>query len=264
MKTTDIDVSSVPVQFARFGKIGSVPAWAKQWNASSTTVHDLCEAKIAEGVFVVHLETLKPEQPEVRKLADCFSEAAGPIHMVCQVKRPAKSHPELLTRWLKLFSGSVSEVDFAFGSDRLEDSLVEATAKYLAHVQKQSENAPDPLAEAKEVIKATKPLLARSGRLSAPAVARAFGLSTAKLGELIGKSRQTLAKTPDAPAIQNDLRPFERVARLRSVLKDEQFRVWLYRPNRQLDQAAPIDLITDKRIDIVADLADDMLLGTPS
>jgi hypothetical protein len=95
-------------------------------------------------------------------------------------------------------------------------------------------------------------------------VARVFDLSTAKLGELIGKSRQTLAKTPDAPAIQSDLRPFERIARLRSVLTDKQFRAWLHRPNRQLDEAAPMDLINEKRTDVVADLADDMLLGTPS
>ncbi|OAI42308.1 hypothetical protein AYO41_04520 [Verrucomicrobia bacterium SCGC AG-212-E04] len=184
--------------------------------------------------------------------------------MVFQLGRPAKSHPELLTGLLKLFTGSVSGVDFAFGSDRLHDSLVEATAKYLTDVQKQSEDAPDPLREAKEVINATKPLLAKSGRLSASAVAKFFDISTAKLGELIGKHRQTLTKTPDAPAVQSDLRPFERIARLRSVLTDEQFRAWLNRPNRQLDEAVPMNLITNKRIDIVADLADDMLLGTPS
>ena len=263
MKTTDVDLSSVPVLFAWFDKIASVPAWAKLWNASATTVRDLYKAKTAEGVFVVHMENSNPDQLEVRKLADYLSEATGPIQILCQVDRPAKKHPELLTRWLKLFTGAVSGVDFAFGADRLEDSLVAATAKYLAQVQKQSEVAPDPLSEAKEVIKATKPLLAESGRLSATAVAKTFGISTAKLGTLIGKSRQTLAKTPDAPAIQSDLRPFERIARLRSVLREEQFRAWLHRPNRQLDQAVPMDLITDKRIDIVADLAEDMLLGTP-
>src|SRR3954470_18454330 len=207
MKTTNLDVSSVPVRFAGFGTPGIVPAWAKQWDASGTTVRDLCQTKIPKGVFVLYMESLKPEQPEVRKLADCFSAAAGPIHMVCQVKRPAKHKPEVLTHWLKLFEGSVSDVDFAFGSDRLEDSLVEATAKYLAHVQKESEGVSDPLAEAKEVIKATQPLLAKSGRLSASGVAKVFGMSTAKVGELIGKSRQALAKTPDAPAIQTDLRP---------------------------------------------------------
>ena len=263
MKTTNTDVAQVPVRFARFGKIGSVPAWAKQWNASGTTVRDLCNAKIADGVFVVDTESFKPEQSEVRKLADCFSEAAGPVHMVFQVARPARSRPDLLTGWLKLFAGAVSGVDFAFGTDHLEDSLVEATAKYLADVEKQSEEAPDPLSEAREVIKATKPLLAKSGRLSASAVATAFGISTAKLGELIGKSRQALAKTPDAPSIQRDLRPFERIARLRSVLREEQFRAWLHRPNRQLGEVSPLDLITDKRAPVVADLADDMLLGTP-
>jgi hypothetical protein len=264
MKITDIDVSRVPVRFARFGKIGSVPAWARQWNASGTTVRDLCEAKIGKGVFVVYTESLEPEQPEIRKLAACFSEAAGPIRMVFETARPAKDRPELLKRWFKVFSGSVSGVDFAFGRDHLRDSLVEATAKYLADVEKQSEQSPDPLSEAKEVIKATKPLLAGSGRLSAPAVAKAFGISTAKLGELIGKSRQALAKTPDAPSIQSDLHPFERIARLRSVLTETQFRAWLHRPNRQLGEATPLNLIGDKRAQVVADLADDMLLGTPS
>ena len=263
MKTTDIDMSQVPVRFAQFGKIGNVPAWARQWSASGTTVRDLCEAKIGKGVFVVYTESLEPEQPEIRKLADCFSEAAGPIRMVFQVARPAKRRPALLTRWLKLFTGAVSGIDFAFGADHLEDSLVEATAKYLADLEKQSKQSPDPLSEAKEVIEATKPLLARSGRLSASAVAKAFGISTAKIGELIGKSRQALSKTPDSPAIQSDLRPFERIARLKSVLTNDQFRAWLHRPNRQLGDSTPMDLMNDKRVDIVADLADDMLLGTP-
>jgi hypothetical protein len=262
MKTADVALSSVPIQFARFGKIATVPAWAKQWNASATTVRNLCEGKIAGGIFVLNLGDSKPDQPEVQQLAEYFSDAAGPIQMVCQIKRPARSHPELLTRWLKLFTGAVSGIDFAFGSEALEDTLVEATAKYLAHESKQPE-ALDPLAEAKEVIKVTKPLLAKSGRLSAPAVAKVFGLSTAKLGELIGKSRQALNKTPDAPALQNDLRPFERIARLRAVLNDERFKAWLHRPNRQLDQAVPMDLIEKKQINLVADLAEDMLLGTP-
>ena len=167
--------------------------------------------------------------------------------------------PEM-TQALKLFPHAASRVGLTGRKTRLKERVMEAIAKYAAE---QEEAFPDALAEAEEVIKATGPLLAPSGRLSAYAMADLFGLKKARMAKLLGRSPQALAKTPDAPAIQEALRPLERTSRLRAVFKDEQFRAWLQRPNRHLDGLTPMVLIVDGRAGIVADLVEDMLLGTP-
>ena len=138
---------------------------------------------------------------------------------------------------------------------------MEAVAKYVAE---REEAFPDPLAEAQEVIDATAALLAPSGRLSAYAIAELFGLKKARMAELLGRSPQALAKTPDAPTIQDALRHFERIARLRAVFPDDRFRAWLLRKNRHLEDHSPMELIGTGRAAIVADLVESMLTGTPS
>ncbi len=124
--------------------------------------------------------------------------------------------------------------------------------------------ATDALGEALEAIAAVRPLLASSGRLSAPKVAALFGLSTAKLGRIIGSSRQALGKTPDALAIQDRLRPFERIARLRAIVSETDFRGWLNRANHHLDDHPPMQMIESGRAAVVADLVESMLTGMPS
>jgi hypothetical protein len=122
----------------------------------------------------------------------------------------------------------------------------------------------DPLGRLKSVIAATADLRAPSGRLSARRVAEAFGLTLAQLAAAIGKARQTVWKTDDAEALQPRLFPFERIARLRTVLPESDFRSWLNMPDEQLDDRTPIELLRNGEADTVADLAEDMLTGIPS
>jgi hypothetical protein len=122
----------------------------------------------------------------------------------------------------------------------------------------------DPLGRLKSVIAATADLRAPSGRLSARRVAEAFGLTLAQLAAAIGKARQTVWKTDDAEALQPRLFPFERIARLRTVLPESDFRSWLNMPDGQLDDRTPIELLRNGEADTVADLAEDMLTGIPS
>lgn len=145
--------------------------------------------------------------------------------------------------------------------------LQDVTVRLQRLAQQQStaaQSSPDPLADVKEVMAATAILHASSGRLSATQTAEVFGLSVAKLGKVIERSRQSLTQTPDAESLQEALRPFERIARLRAVLHGEKFLAWLNRANQHLDGHTPIGLIKEGRAKIVADLAEDMLLGTPS
>ncbi len=130
--------------------------------------------------------------------------------------------------------------------------------------QKASRAAKDPLSQVKHVIAATADLRSPSGRLSAKRIAGAFGVSTAELAGLLGRKRQTVAKTDDAKSLQADLRPFERVAQLRSVLPGADFRRWLNFANEQLDRLTPLDAIRQGHAAAVADLAENMLVGNPT
>lgn len=85
----------------------------------------------------------------------------------------------------------------------------------------------------------------------------------AELAGLIGKSRQSVSKTEDAESSQESLAPFARIARLRAVLSDDDFRVWLNLPNDALDGITPLAMIRGGGSDVVADLAEDMLSGSP-
>ena len=71
-------------------------------------------------------------------------------------------------------------------------------------------------------------------------------------------------KTDDAEALQPRLFPFERIARLRAVLPASDFRSWLNMPNEELEERTPIELVRNGKAEVVADLAEDMLTGSPS
>lgn len=123
---------------------------------------------------------------------------------------------------------------------------------------------PSPLDDIKEVIKATEDLRVESGKLSAEAVAKAFGVSTSTLANWFGRSRQTVSKTPDADSLQNGLGFFERVARLRTVISKDGFIKWLRMRNQELDGKQPLELLARGEGQVVADLVDDMLTGAPA
>src|SRR5205823_3334652 len=130
---------------------------------------------------------------------------------------PAQA-PELLT-WLRYFPRS-EDVEFAQGPDQAALALQEAFAKLWARLPQDESRAAqeDPLGQVRRVVEATADLRAPSGRLSAKRTAKALSLSTAELAGLMGRKRQTVAKTDDAQSLQPLLRPFERIVRLRSVL----------------------------------------------
>jgi len=174
-----------------------------------------------------------------------------------------RTDPRTLLRVLKYFDRAEA-VEFARGAEQATLALDSALAKIWADLPDQAPaQAADPLGRLKRVIAATADLRSESGRLSARRVAEAMGLPISQLAAAIGKSRQTLWKTDDAEALQKPLRPFERIARLRAVLSDRDFRSWLNMANDQLDGRTPIDVIRGGQVSVVADLAEDMLSGSP-
>ena len=157
-----------------------------------------------------------------------------------------------------------ANVELAFGPEHAANALIEALSKIKARTLEVATPLQDPLGHARRVVTATADLRSDSGRLSAEKVAGAFGLSVAKLADIMGEARQTVSKSPDAEARQTALYPFERVARLRAVLSPDEFRKWLRMPNDELDGGAPIEWVRQGRVGDVADLVEDMLTGAPA
>jgi hypothetical protein len=125
---------------------------------------------------------------------------------------------------------------------------------------------PSPLDEIHELVKATEDLRAANGKLSALAVASAFGISMNQLARWLGRSRQALTKTPDAYSLQNELAFFERVARLRAAVPKDRFLKWLRMPHDLLDGNSPLDLMAKgpRERQVLADFVEDMLTGAPT
>jgi hypothetical protein len=105
-----------------------------------------------------------------------------------------------------------------------------------------------------------------SGRVDAARVAAFFGVSLAEMARILGRSPQSVHKTPDAPALQNALGVLIRIATALTTLftTPENARVWLNAPHPDLDRTRPIELVKQRKADVVAELLEDALLGHPS
>jgi uncharacterized protein (DUF2384 family) len=57
---------------------------------------------------------------------------------------------------------------------------------------------------------------------------------------------------------------FAKVARLRAVVPDKDFRKWLRVPNAELDDKTPLQFLIRGQGQIIAWLVSDMLTGAPS
>jgi hypothetical protein len=116
-----------------------------------------------------------------------------------------------------------------------------------------------------EVEHATRDLRVGNGNLSADRVAKLFGISSSELANWLGRSRQAISKTPDADSLQTALAFFERVARARLLLKDNQaFRKWLRTPLDALENESPLQLMAQSEWQTMADFVDDLLTGAPA
>jgi hypothetical protein len=260
MKT---EIAPIPVSFAGFETPGKVPSWASGWEARRTTVDEWCMQSPLAGVLVLSASNLKDvtrEHVRISTLAERVSKASHPVRVVLNFRKGGHSYDQLFEA-MKLFRGATSRLEIADGDKLLERSLTEAIAKYQVEDE---ERGPDPLAEANEVIAVTETLLSKKGRLDAKAVADALGIPWTRLAVLLGSTKQAVGKTPDSPALQAALRPYERIARLRATLPEKRFLAWMQRSNVHLDDHTPLQIIEEGRAEVVADLVESMLTGTPS
>jgi hypothetical protein len=222
-------------------------------------------------VWAEGINALLSHRTFLRMLAERLTATPEPSKIVFlfQTKTRKASERENAQKLVELFGYFTRPFDLevAQGIQAGEDAFSEAVAKIVASRQLTTEKTEraDHLGELKKVIEATADLRAKSGKLSATSVASAFGLSVAELAALVGRTRQTASKTPDADALQPLLQPFERVARVRAVLGQNDFRKWLHLANEELGGGrTPFEMIRQGKVAVVADLVEDMLTGSPS
>lgn len=252
------------------GKRARIPPWVQgKFAVTIATVNQLRRlSRLPELTIVRATEpaTVLSEQGFLLLLAARHRQTPTPakILFVFDADGP-HADPRVLLELL-LFFDRAGDVELARSGEDAAFALDEALAKIWAALDRETKPSKptDPLGQLKTVIAATADLRSVSGRLSAQRVATAFGLSLAELAALIGRSRQTLWKTDDAESVQEKLFPFERIVRLRAVLAESDFRSWLNMPNDQLDEETPLALIRGGEVGIVADLAEDMLTGSPT
>ena len=248
------------------GAKAQVPTWIRgRFTPKVATARQVRQLTRLPQLTVVRApepESVLAEAGFLSLLADRLHETPVPARILFVFDtRSRRTDPRTLLRVLRYFDRAEA-VEFARGAEQATFALDGALAKIWADQQTPTSTA-DPLGRLKSVIAATADLRSESGRLSARKVAEVLGLPLSQLAAAISKSRQTLWKTDDAEAIQELLVPFERIARLRAVLSQRDFRSWLNMANEQLDGRAPIDLVRAGKAGVVADLAEDMLTGSP-
>ncbi len=121
-----------------------------------------------------------------------------------------------------------------------------------------------PSDKVKSVLAATADLRLPNGNLSAERIAKLYGVSLSRLAAWLGRTKQAVSKTPDADSLQSALSYFERVARLRLVVKDDaEFRKWLRTPHPDVAGENPMELLAVGQWQALADLVDAILTGAP-
>lgn len=109
-------------------------------------------------------------------------------------------------------------------------------------------------------------LHAGNGRLDARQVSALYGISLAALTRALGRSEQSVHKTPTNPNIQSALRVYERIAvmLLRLTGSEIGLLAWMQASNPELEDETPLALLLTGEGGVVAELLEDVLCGEPA
>jgi Antitoxin Xre/MbcA/ParS C-terminal toxin-binding domain len=244
-------------------------SWPRDWDVRRGNSQEVLHVRPRPSVVVTPF-VRRPTDTQIKEVARKFGplldESLSKLVVLCRHCNQRTLDSARLQRWVTAFR-SPEQVMFTTNWDgvllRIRESIAKGT------VQRTERPMPVPRQSAFDkiaaVVDAGGNLRTASGRLSAEPIAKLFGISKSELARLVDRSPQALWKTPDAEALQNQLGYFEKIARLRLVLRDEtRFRRWLRTANPSLSGKTPLDVIREKKWQIVADLVDDILAGTPS
>ena len=110
------------------------------------------------------------------------------------------------------------------------------------------------------VVSVTRELRSESGRLDADKISELFGMTRSELARLARITAEAIRQTPDSARLQPTLSLLERCARLLVLNPDRaNFRAWLNTQNPELGDQTPLETIKGGKIELVADLVEDVL-----
>lgn len=207
-------------------------------------------------------ELIRDLEPLFQRISD--EQESGRLIIVFADETP--SNIPVVERLFADFPGARAKVDISFRLETLKDTLTESLLKAAADWN----DAPTPrrtlLDEARRNLLAITSLYSekRKGCLCGKRVADFFGLKYKEMAELLNKSTTAFSATPDALDIQDTLKHFERIARLRTVMDEPQFHAWFGAENWGLENQSPRRCILNGDFEVVADLATRILSGNPS
>jgi len=168
---------------------------------------------------------------------------------------------ELADMAQRVFAGAPVDLDVVPTKGEAKNALTLLWAKLQAKQPKTAVTGPR-LAEVPESVAATADLRDETGRLHIDRIADVFGLTRAALARAVGSTPQAVAKTPNAESLQPKLHPFEEVARMRAVTRnDATFRKWLNQPNPRLERKAPLDFLSNGDPEPVIAMVSNFLTG---
>src|ERR1035437_3295417 len=243
------------------GRVPS-PGWAREYSHRFVAWPEIRNLKSLPWLTVVQAKapaSLMKQEVFLRVLAERAKHAPFAWRIVFLFDQGRRLKAGDFSSVLRLFP--THSVEFAQGERDGAVAVEGAWAKILK--ERAEDPRRDPLGQITSVVRATADLRAESGRLSADRVAEAFGLSVAEVAKILGASRQAVSKTPDAQTLQEGLRHFERIARLRTVLLTEDFRKWLNMPRQDLGGRPPLEPVRGRKASVVADLVEVVLTGAP-
>lgn len=243
-----------------------VPVWIRRFSPRTASATQIGQLESLPEVTVVQIDSLEDiltKEKFVESLADVVERTESRSRILFVLSKRVKIREEGgLSTLFKRFPRP-SDLEVAHEGEPATLAIFEAFAKNWALREGQREPHEDPFLRVKSFVKATRDLRAASGRLSARRVAETFGLSLSEVARIAGVTRQAVSKTDDSPSIQDALKPFERIARLRARLPQRDFQRWLNMPSESLEGGAPIDVIRDGKVEAIADWVENLLVGHP-
>ena len=274
MKTTkELVIATTPSSEGLIAERIARSRTLKRWGAKIYPWRKIHARSFLPDITVLYLGNLFASdaslQGFIRDLAAKQQATVDPSFIVLAFANCRRPAADKLIQLLRPFPKPERvEISWCTNAARLS-AVVEAIEPKLEVLRETARSAaeaprPSPLDQIEKVLAATRDLRSKTGNLSAQRIADLYGVSLSELGKWIGRSRQALNKTPDAESLQDALGFYERIARLRLRLSDEDFRKWLRTPNALLDGNRPLDLLAQKRMQILSDFVDDLLTGNPT
>ncbi|GHC41192.1 hypothetical protein [Roseibacillus persicicus] len=223
--------------------------------------------------FVVFTTVIEEDYPErfledIHPVIERLNDEGNASYLVIVFAEPSTLTLALTSRLFGQYPRLKGRVEIAHHLENLENELSEAFSKAVADWTE----APTLLDDARDGLKGIADLYSDSkpSRLCGKKIGKIFGYRGKEMATILSQSLDrpvsaaAFSATPDNDRLQDCLRNFELIARLRTVMSEAEFNAWLGADNWSLEDASPRQCILEGDVDAVAGLAARILEGNPS